>query len=84
MSTRKDWNGGILEGRSVEFQFLWFSKMQRPITEPVGDPDATVKLFEILRGRYTEQFEKFHKELHKRQLDKMHLHGLALFGIMGS
>jgi len=39
--------------------------MQRPITEPVGDPDATVKLFEILRGRYTEQFEKFHKELHK-------------------
>jgi hypothetical protein len=39
--------------------------MQRPIAEPMGDPDAAVKLSEILRGRYTEQFENFHKELHK-------------------
>ena len=50
----------------------------------MGDPDAIVKLSELLRDRYTEQLEKFHRELHKGQLNKIHLHGLALFGIMDS
>jgi hypothetical protein len=50
----------------------------------MGDPDATMKLFELLRDHYTEQLYKFHRELHTGQLNQMHLHGLALFGIMDS
>ena len=58
--------------------------MQRHLEKQRGDADATLKLFEILRGRYTEQFENWFNKSHESAKGKNNLQDLALFGITTS